>query len=112
MASGKLILIIPNLGTGGAQAVFRQQLAFFSKHIPTIGVVFNRDNFSTADAGLDNVISLDVGAGATWLTKFGRFMERIRKLRAIKKQYGITISISHLEGADYINILSRESEKV
>jgi len=112
MSNQVMLLVIPNLGTGGAQAVFRQQLAFYSARFKTVGVVFNTDGFTEADAQLNRVVSLDVVAGRNWPGKMWSFVARIRRLRAIKKQHAVTVSISHLEGADYVNWFSRLDEKV
>jgi glycosyltransferase involved in cell wall biosynthesis len=112
MSQPVILLVIPNLGNGGAQKVFRQQLAFYSSRFRTIAVVFNRDGFTDEDNRLQNVVSMDVPGGETWLTKLQFFRRRIRKLRAIKNENGVTLSISHLEGADYVNCLSKGNEKV
>jgi glycosyltransferase involved in cell wall biosynthesis len=112
MSQPVILLVIPNLGNGGAQKVFRQQLAFYSLRFRTIAVVFNRDGFTDEDNQLQNVVSLDVPGGETWLTKLQFFRSRITKLRAIKYKNDVTLSISHLEGADYVNCLSKGNEKV
>src|SRR5690242_9656971 len=111
MSAPVVMLVIPNLGSGGAQKVFRRQLAFYSSKCTTIGVVFNRDGFIDEDRRMD-ILTLDVPAGRTWPGKFIFFLRRIKRLRAIKRQHGVTVSISHLEGADYVNCLSRVNEKV
>ncbi|HZY78382.1 MAG TPA: glycosyltransferase [Cyclobacteriaceae bacterium] len=106
-----LLLVIPNLGTGGAQNVFRDQYRFYSNHYKTIGVVFNWDGALPEDKQL-GIVSLDVPGGGNWLSKGQNFFKRIRKLKAIKASNLITHSISHLEGADYVNILSGKKEKI
>ena len=111
MQKRKVMLIIPNLGRGGAQRVFWQQLDFFSGHFDTVGCVFNWDGSFESDKNR-NVISLNVPAGETVFQKFFFFIARIRALRRLKKEMSINISISHLEGADYINILSRRKELI
>jgi glycosyltransferase involved in cell wall biosynthesis len=40
------------------------------------------------------------------------FLRRIYRVRKLKRQFNPDISISHLEGADYVNILSRRHEKI
>jgi glycosyltransferase involved in cell wall biosynthesis len=106
----KVLLIIPNLGLGGAQNVFRQQYVFYSKSFETVGCVFNWNGATPEDKNA-GYISLDVPGGGNILSKSWHFIRRILELRRIKRKYGITHSISHLEGADYVNILSRQSEK-
>lgn len=107
----RVLLIIPNLGLGGAQNVFRQQYHLFSKSFDTITCVFNWNGATPEDRTME-CISLDVPGGGKVFSKTWNFIQRIIRLRRIKKQYGITHSISHLEGADYVNILSRRGEKI
>jgi len=104
-----ILLIIPNLGRGGAQQVFRDQLQFYSKHFVTIGCVFNWEDSFEEDRQL-NIVSLDIPAGTTWLSKLVCFWKRVIAVRKIKKQHRIDVSISHLEGADYVNVLSKVNE--
>ncbi len=106
-----ILLIIPNLGQGGAQTVFRDQLVYYSKHHNVISCVFNWDDSFQEDRN-SSIISLDVPAGRNILTKVYFFWKRISRLKRIKEQFRVDIAISHLEGADYINILSRKREKV
>lgn len=109
--STNILLLIPNLGRGGAQQVFRDQLQFFSTNFNTIGCIFNWDD-TFADDRSPNIISLNIPAGKNWLSKITCFWKRVIALRKIKKQHNINFSISHLEGADYVNLLSKRNEKV
>ena len=106
----KILILIPNLGRGGAQQVFRQQLKFLSTHFVTTGCVFNWNGAFPEDRSL-NVKSLDVPAGNNFFTKAMFFWLRVWRLRKIKLENAVSLSISHLEGADYVNILSRGREK-
>lgn len=106
-----IILLIPNLGRGGAQKVFRDQLKFYSLIFRVIPCVFNWDGSFESDR-LPGMISLDVRAGRNKIDKVIRFFQRVIRLRRLKKQFAADVCISHLEGADYVNILSRQKEKV
>ncbi len=106
----RLLLTIPNLGKGGAQQIFRDQVAFFSKHTKVTSCVFNWDDSFPEDR--IGILSLNVPAGKNVLSKSYFFLKRIYRLRKIKEDHKIDISISHLEGADYVNILSRRNEKI
>src|SRR5688572_17901207 len=106
-----ILLIIPNLGKGGAQQVFRDQFHFFSAHYNVVGCVFNWDD-TFEDDRIPNLVSLDVPAGRGALGKIHSFVKRILRLRSVKKKYHVDFSISHLEGADYVNILSKRQEKI
>jgi glycosyltransferase involved in cell wall biosynthesis len=107
----KILILIPNLGRGGAQQVFRDQLQFYSENYNTIGCVFNWDD-TFQDDHQTNILSLDIPAGKTWSGKIICFWRRVIALKKIKKEHDIDFSISHLEGADYVNLLSKRKEKV
>ena len=107
----KILLIIPNLGKGGAQQVFRDQLQFLSKNYDTLGCVFNWDDTFIDDRST-KIISLDIPAGKNWPDKIASFSKRVIAGRKIKKQHKIRLSISHLEGADYVNLLSKSNDKI
>jgi glycosyltransferase involved in cell wall biosynthesis len=106
-----ILLIIPNLSPGGAQNVFRQHYEFLTRRYRVYGCVFNWDGTSSLQWP-SGITSLDVPAGMNAFDKILRFVERIRKLRQLKNNLKIDLSISHLEGADYVNIISRRSDKV
>lgn len=111
MRKKRLLILIPNLGTGGAQKVYRQQLSYLAKEYEVVGCVFNWDGSFEEDR-TQNMYSLDVPAGTSTLNKVWCFLQRIWRLRKLKKSLGVDVSISHLEGADYVNLLSRGNDKV
>jgi glycosyltransferase involved in cell wall biosynthesis len=111
VGSPKILILTPGLGRGGAQKVFKEQTLFYSGHFNTTGCVFNWDGALVEEKNFV-VQSLDVPAGDNWISKFYFFCQRVNRVRAIKQRNNIDISISHLEGADYVNILSRRGEKV
>lgn len=107
----RVLLLIPNLGPGGAQKVFRDQLKTLAKDFPFVtGCVFNWGGAFEADRQLP-VESLEVPAGTTAFSKAAMFILRVWRLRKLKKQFKITHCVSHLEGADYVNLLSRTGDK-
>lgn len=105
-----VLLIIPNLSPGGAQNVFRQQYEYLSQHYTVRGCVFNW-NGTEPTQWPDTITSLDVPGGSNALQKIRFFLQRIVRLRTLKKQLHVSVSISHLEGADYVNVLSGIGEK-
>jgi glycosyltransferase involved in cell wall biosynthesis len=74
-------------------------------------VVFNRQGLHEYPLG-GELISLEVYPGRTWVSKIFAFWRRVRRLKQIKSKRHIDVSISFLEGADYVNILSRYRDKV
>jgi len=107
----KVLIIIPNLGRGGAQQVFRQQLKYLSQQFEVTGCVFNWDGAFPEDHQ-DTIVSLSVSAGSNYLYKMFYFLLRVVRLRKLKRKLSIDVTISHLEGADYMNVLSRAKDKI
>jgi len=104
-------LLIPNLGFGGAQRVFHDHSVELGKKYKVYECVFNKEDgmaFPTPNELLD----LQVPGGKNALLKIYCFWLRCIRLKKLKQQYKIDICISHLEGADYVNILSKGKEKV
>lgn len=106
-----LLLVIPNLGLGGAQRVFHDHSVEFAKRYTVTEAVFNLDGGNMYPSG-NEMVSLDVAGGGNPVDKIRNFGRRINRLWALKQQRRSDICISHLEGADYINLLSKGREKV
>lgn len=106
----RILILIPNLGAGGAQRVFHQHLTILSSEFDVTGCVFNWDGTFEYDRKVC-IVSLDVPAGKTLIQKVRNFFLRVKRLKEIKAAKKIDIAISHLEGADYVNLLSAVGEK-
>lgn len=106
----KILLLITNLDYGGAQRVFHYLSEMMSHDFEVLECVFNLDN-AVAFPGSNKLVNLDVRAGKNVVDKFLRFWQRVSRLKKLKKQHGIDICISHLEGADLVNVFSRTGEK-
>lgn len=107
----RILLIIPEMMVGGAQRSLSKLSLEFAKDHDTWLVIFNRGDAVAYPFG-GELVSLDVAGSNSLFTKARSFFQRIRALKNIKKKLRIDISISFLEGADYVNVLSRISEKV
>jgi glycosyltransferase involved in cell wall biosynthesis len=111
--SKNILLLIPQLTFGGAERVFHDQareLASAGHHVTEC--VFEstyRVDFKTQN----QLIALDAPpAGRSILSKAQALRHRVARLRKIKQELNIDVCISHLEGADYLNLLSKGTEKV
>ena len=103
-------MLIPNLGFGGAQRVFHDHsLLLATRHDVTEGV-FNLDHGHAFPSG-NAIVSLDVAGGGGPIAKLGHFLRRVRRLAALKRKVQPALTISHLEGADYVNVLARGTGK-
>ncbi|MFN3839756.1 MAG: glycosyltransferase [Cyclobacteriaceae bacterium] len=108
--SQNILLIIPNLDFGGAQQSFVALSNELAKNHRIINVVFNQHNMGPYTFAAP-LLNLGVPASDNLLGKIINFVKRLSKVRAIKKQYAIQVSISFLEGADYVNLLTKRKDK-
>lgn len=99
-------MLIPNLGFGGAQRVFHDHSRLLGRQFEVTEVAFNLDHGHAFPSG-NAVASLEVAGGGGMASKLGHFAQRIRRLTALKRKTGPALTISHLEGADYVNVLAR-----
>lgn len=106
----RLLIVIPNRGMGGAQRAFHDHSVELSKYYQVTEVIFNEDEPDMYPSG-NPVRSLDVPGGGSPLAKIQNFWRRVQRLRELKRELKCDVSVSHLEGADYINLLSKGSEK-
>ena len=106
-----ILLIIPNLDFGGAQNSFYALSQELSKTHNVINVVFNKHNMANY-IFKSTLLELDLGNASTFISKIFSFLKRTSRLKKIKKEHNIDVAISFLEGADYINILSKKKEKL
>lgn len=106
-----IMLLIPQYTYGGAERVFFNQGRELARHHRVIECVF--DQHTPVDFPTQNtLVFLDVPAGQGTLGKVQSFRQRIERVRQLKREYQIDVCISHLEGADYLNVLSKGREKI
>lgn len=101
-----ILILIPDFGKGGAERVFSQLGNELAKRHRVIDCVFNRELKREYDSR-NETVDLNVPAGKNLLSKFFFFFLRVYRLKRIKKKFAIDLTISHLEGADYVNVLSQ-----
>jgi glycosyltransferase involved in cell wall biosynthesis len=100
----KILCLIPNFGYGGAQRVFGDLGKQLSEKYNTIDCVFNLDEENIHKSG-NRVISLEIEGGGR-AKKILNFFLRCYKLNKLCKSEKIDICISHMDGANLVNILS------
>ncbi len=105
-----ILMLIPNLGMGGAQRVFRDHSRLLAERYRVVDVAFNLDGGEQFASG-NPLLSLDVEGGGGPLAKLRNFARRVAALRRIKRESGARLCISHMPGADYVNLLSRGDER-
>lgn len=111
MSGKKILLIIPEMSMGGAQRSLSKLSLELSMQHQVYLVVFNTNHKIEYSYG-GELLSLDVLPAAGLMNKAIAFLQRIIRLRKIKIKLGIDVSISFLEGADYINVLAQREDKI
>ncbi|SHJ08765.1 Glycosyltransferase involved in cell wall bisynthesis [Hymenobacter daecheongensis DSM 21074] len=106
-----ILLLIPQLTYGGAERVFHDHGQELAKHHRVIECVFDSGT-EVAFPTQNTLVALDVPAGAGIVGKLGTFIKRIQRVKQLKREYSVDVCISHLEGADYLNLLSKGPEQV
>lgn len=106
-----VLMLIPNLDYGGAQQAFTWLSNKLTSNYHVVNVVFNTRNMGPYEFK-GKLISLNISHADNKLLKMLNFFRRVSKVRKIKSKYNVDISISFLEGADYVNVLSRVNEKI
>lgn len=106
-----ILLLIPQLTYGGAERVFHDHGQELARHHRVIECVFD-SRTDVAFPTQNQLVALDVPAGTGPLGKLWTLVQRVRRVKELKRQYDIDVCISHLEGADYLNLLSKGAEKV
>ncbi|PZF72033.1 glycosyltransferase [Taibaiella soli] len=113
MAGSKnILMLIPNLGFGGAEKSFAKLSHLLAAKHNVYVAVFNKDSYTKESYPHGGTfIDLEITTGNSILKKAKAFFDRIKKVKALKKRLRIDVTISFLEGADYINILAGGKDK-
>lgn len=111
MKPRNILLIIPEMSVGGAQrSMAKLSVELAKDHLVWLCVFNDRGGIVYPHGGA--LINLDVVPRPTRYHKFKSFIQRVTRLRKLKKELKIDVSISFLEGADYVNILSKSADKI
>jgi len=105
-------MLIPNIGFGGAEKSFSKLSLLLAERYEVYVAVFNKQSYSdkTYPHG-GTFVDLGVNTSGSIFRKAIAFAQRITRLRALKRKCHIDVTISFLEGADYINILAGGRDK-
>ena len=106
----RIMLIIPQFGEGGAERSVSKLSNILSKK-NTIYFLINNHKVKSKYAISGEIIDLNISKGKNNFHKIFLWANKIYKVKKIKKELNIQISISFLEGSNYLNVLSRFKDK-
>ncbi|HRO41803.1 MAG TPA: glycosyltransferase [Flavipsychrobacter sp.] len=107
----KILLLITNLGQGGAQRVFHDHSVFLNESYHVDEAVFNLDESDNLFQSGNKLFSLDVNAGKGFVGKALNFFRRCLRLKKIIEGEEYSVCISHMDGANWVNVLSLSKAK-
>ena len=106
-----VLLIIPELENGGAQVSILKLGRILSERYSVHLCVFHTQ-VKTQYPSHVRIIDLETPPTSNVFKKVFNWYKRFLSIREIKRNQKISVSISYLEGANYLNIISRRNEKV
>ncbi len=111
MTRKNVLLIGSELGKGGAERSI-SLLSFYLQEFyeVTLCILSGRDReqfYKTCK----NVVFIDPPEAQNAIGKVKAWRYRLRKIRELKETLKIDVSISFLEGPDYVNVLTKKNEK-
>lgn len=108
-----VLLLGSELGKGGAE----RSISLLSYYLEQIG--YNVTLCILSGKGRDSyyktcskIVFVDPPAHNNPVQKINAWRYRIKKIKQLKKENNIDVSISFLEGPDYVNVLTKGKEKV
>ncbi|MYL36418.1 glycosyltransferase [Halobacillus litoralis] len=104
-------IIIPQLAGGGAERVASNLSLYLPEEkYNKFVIVYNKGEEDYPYKG--KMVNINTKISSNPLTKMKNFFTRIHRLKKIKKEYGIEVSISLLTRTNITNILSRNNDKI
>ena len=106
----KLGTLIPKLQDGGAERVASTLSIHFDESIEQSFCFFRDLPIEYEHKGSVEILGLE--PSSNMFKKAQNFFQRIRAAKSWKKKQRLDVCISHLPGANMVNVLSRQNEKV
>lgn len=104
-----IAIIVPSLEGGGAERVASLLSQELSKKHNVYLITFDSEDMAYKYGG--HLIDINVKSHSNFFIKIINVFRRAFLLKRVKKKYGIHISISLLDGANVVNILSKHNDK-
>jgi len=107
-----MLLLIPTLSDGGAEKVAANLSLQLCVNYNLTLVLFHKKFGKMNYPYKGEIIYLNTLPSTNLFVKIFRFIVRFYKIKKIKKQKKIDVSISFLEGMNVLNLLTKRSEKI
>lgn len=100
----KLLMLITNSGMGGAEKVFYSHAASFAESFEVTECYFSLERGRPRTG--NRVVELNVPKASGMFGKMRNFFRRVAQVRQLKKSGSFTACVSHMDGANWVNVLS------
>lgn len=107
-----IAVIVQTLCNGGAERMAANMTIELQENYNVYLFVFDTTNAIYPYGGKLVDLKLPPIKDATTLKRIGNTIKRVKLMRQYKKKYHIDCTISHMNGANLVNILSRSDDKV
>jgi glycosyltransferase involved in cell wall biosynthesis len=107
----RVLMLITELTLGGAAKMVRELASGLLRSFDVREAVFNHAD-GVDFTGAESPFSLDVQGGGSPVRKLRNLWRRLRAARSLKRRFRPAVSISHLEGAHLVDVLSRQDERI
>lgn len=107
-----VLLIGSELGKGGAERSISLLSHYLEPYYNVTLCILSGKGRERFYKTCSNVIFVDPPDASNIFDKIKGWQYRLKKIREIKRKHAIDVSISFLEGPDYVNVLTRYGEKV
>lgn len=104
-----IALIIPELGQGGAQRSLTKLAWELSRKHTVYVLTFHPNYTANYELPVEPTFLAETASGL--ISKMLVWRKRLKVLKAFKKENNIDVCISFLEGANYLNVLSKSPAK-
>lgn len=108
-----VLLLGSELGKGGAERSISLLSYYLEQHgYNVVLCILSGTDRTKYYQTCKQVLFVDPPAHSGAIGKVKAWRYRIKRVKEIKRQYSIDVSISFLEGPDYVNVLTRGKEKI
>lgn len=105
-----IAIIVPKLTGGGAERAAANLSCNLSDQYNKHVVIYDNKVISYDYSG--KLISINNQRETNFLGKFLSFVKRINRISKIKKEFDVETTVSFMENANFVNILSKKNDKV
>jgi len=102
----RILLLTTDIGLGGAERVWNDHSVAFSRHYHVEQAVFELNKTKAGYRSHLALHELTISSFVHRLGSFARFIQRVISLHRLVKSRQYDLVISHLEGANLVNVLS------